>query len=147
MHIIYDPVSGEIDGWVTGAIADVAVPDGMSVIAVDLDDAPDPKTEKIDTVTLLLVAKNATEQVAANVVTEREVQVAIFVALSSSDSKMLPDRDDISPQDRNKWVMYRKTLRDLSKGDPRPTPAAMIAAWPLDPDGIDAIANLRNRNQ
>lgn len=146
MHIHYRPDDGEIVGWETGTVQPVG-PDGTRTIAVQIVGLPDPAKEKIDPSTLVIVEKTSLEKAQALQPTERELKQAVFAALSATDHMMLPDRDDILPQDRAKWAAYRKSLRDLSKGDPRPNAAAMIVAWPLDPDGKDAIENLRNRNQ
>lgn len=146
MHIHYCPDDGEIVGWETGTVRPVG-PDGTRTISVQIVGLPDPAKEKIDPSTLAIVEKTSLEKTQALQPTDRELKQAVFAALSATDHMMLLDRDDIAPQDRAKWVAYRKSLRDLSKGDPRPNVDEMISNWPLDPNGSDAIENLRNRNQ
>lgn len=146
MYIHYRPSDGEIFGWETGTVEPVSQ-NGMSIALVELDAPPDPFRQKIDAVSFTIVEKTAAEKTQSAQPTIDELKQAIFSELSATDNVMMPDRDDISPQDRVKWVTYRKALRDLSKGDPKPTSAEMVAAWPFDPDGNDTIANLRNRNR
>ncbi|MBS7698780.1 MULTISPECIES: phage tail assembly chaperone [unclassified Chelatococcus] len=56
-----------------------------------------------------------------------------------TDAFMVPDRP-ISSELREAWATYRQALRDLpDAGDA----AAMVAAWPIRPDGIDAVIHLR----
>lgn len=144
MYIHYRSLDGEIFGWETGTVNPVGL-NGMSIATVELDRPPDPFKQKIDTASSTIIEKTASEKAQSAQPTIDELKQAIFSELCATDNTMMPDRDDISPQDRNKWVAYRKALRDLSKGDPKPTSVEMVAAWPLDPTGKDAIEKLRNR--
>lgn len=146
MYIHYRPSDGEIFGWETGTVEPVGL-NGMSIVSVEMNVQPDSLTQKINVATLQIVGKTEVEKVQSLQPTINELKQKIFSELSATDNMMMPDRDDILPQDRIKWVAYRKALRDLSKGDPKPTSAEMVVAWPLDPTGKDAIENLRNRNR
>jgi hypothetical protein len=146
INIYYRPDDGEIFGWSTGSV-DAAAPDGLSLIAFDVDELdgpPNSKTQKIDGGKL--VEKNAAEKARALIPTETEIRQAVYAALSASDHLMLPDRDDISEETRAAWVKYRKALRGLSKGSPSPTVSDMIANFPVQPDGTDPIADWRKRS-
>jgi Phage tail assembly chaperone protein len=141
-HLYYDPVSGEIAGFDNGSFA-VERPGLVTVIA-ELDSLPDPRIEKVDVSTLFVIPKTEAEIREFDRPTKFDVDAAVYDALKKSDEFVLPDYP-MTQQQRDAWVIYRQTLRDISKGDPRPNAAEMIAAWPLDPMGNDAIAQLRNR--
>jgi hypothetical protein len=145
MHVHYRQVDGEIVGWETGTLDPTPIGEGTAILYAQLERAPDPLAHKVDVATLEIVEKSAAEKSAAVAPTKRDLETAIFRTLQSTDHTMLPDRDDIAPQTLVAWKAYRKALRNLSKGNPAPTPDAMVAAWPLDPNGNDAIAHLRNR--
>lgn len=144
LHIHYDPTDGKIVGWETGTENALAM-DGLRVLYSQLDTPPDPKKHKVDLATLNVVEMSAAEKAEASAPTDVELRQAVFRALQASDHMMLLDRDDIPQQKLASWKQYRKALRDLSKGSPAPTTAQMVAAWPADPDGNDAIAHLRKQ--
>jgi hypothetical protein len=141
MYLHYDPASGAIVGWETGS-SDPAGVNGSAVLALELERPPDPLLYRVDTESLAIVEMSAAEQAAASMPTTDEIKRAIFAALAASDHFMLPDRDDIAPQRLAAWIAYRKRLRNLRN---LADAAAMINAWPIDPDGNDAIAHLRKR--
>lgn len=142
IHIFYDPTTGKIDSF--GSDANPAPRDGLSLAFSESH--PDYITQKIDVATGRIVSKSDAEIAHENQPSMTEVRAAVELELWRSDKFVLQDFP-VSQDVCAAWMVYRKALRDLSKGDPRPTSAAMIAAWPLDPNGKDAITNLRNRNQ
>ncbi|MDQ2083090.1 phage tail assembly chaperone [Xanthobacteraceae bacterium Astr-EGSB] len=71
-----------------------------------------------------------------------EVKIARNQDLAATDVMMVTDRP-MSDDLRTAWRTYRQTLRDLGAID---TASEMISAWPLRPDGRDAIIALRARN-
>jgi hypothetical protein len=135
--IYYRAADGEIMGW-TNSFEPIA-PDGMSLIEFDepLDPPPDPMREKIAGGSVVL--KTAAEVRAARMPTLRDVAVAVFVELSRTDSRMLPDYP-MSGGERHAWTAYRAMLRNLT-GDAE----HRINAWALPPDGVDPITDLRER--
>jgi hypothetical protein len=99
----------------------VVVPDGQAI-------HPSYKLHKI--VDGALVDKTHAERAAANAPTELEVRQARYFELKEFDWR----------ESQPAWAAHRQALRDLTKaGDA----AAMVKAWPLRPDGTDAIAHLR----
>lgn len=143
VYIHYDPRDGEIVGWQTGGGEPVPISEDYRLLYAE--NLPDPKRQKIDVATLVMVDKTADEIVAALAPTEHEIRSAVFRTLQATDFLMLPDQDYLTPQKLAAWIAYRKTLRDLSKHDPPLTPAGVLKAWPLDPNGVDAVAHLRDR--
>lgn len=88
-----------------------------------------------------LVLKSDAEVAFAAAPTIETVGLAIYRELCATDEYVSP------PPDRPlkgvltlDWKGYRQELRDLSK---RKSAAAMIEAWPLRPDGLDAAESLR----
>jgi hypothetical protein len=140
IYVHYRSTDGEIDGYDTPFEPERRP--GCAIL--QSESVPDRKVQKIDLVTLQIRDKTPAERMAADTPTELDVKAAVHQALWLSDVFMLSDYPITQPQ-QLAWTAYRKTLRDLSKGSPAPTPAAMIAAWPLDPNNNDAIAQLRAR--
>lgn len=146
LHIHYIPATGEITCWDNGYREDGNMKSHMKgsiVLTKFFDEAPpDLKSKKIDTATSEIVDKTPAELASENLPTAQQVINAVYVELSATDKYVLPDFP-ITSQQQNAWKSYRKALRDISKGNPAPTLATMIAAWPLDPNGNDAIPQLR----
>lgn len=142
LNIHYDPTTGNIDGYDTDP--DSPARPGLAVVWSRVDEIPNVKLYKVNTDTLWLVPKTVEEITEANRPTKAEVNGAVYVTLLASDVYMLPDYP-VTPEVQDSWKVYRQALRDLSKGSPAPTADEMIAAWPLDPNGNDAIANLKER--
>jgi hypothetical protein len=146
LWIHYHPLSGKIVGWEnTDAPYDL---EGFSVTRISLssDDGwapPNPKLKRVDVSTLQLIDLTAEEIAEANAPTLIEIQGAIANELNETDLYTNISDFPISDEQRTAWVVYRKALRDLSKGEPRPTPVQMLSAFPVRPDGRDAAAVLR----
>lgn len=130
VFVHYDPSNGEIMSYgnTRNPIA------GRAVIAVPLaiNEHPkfDPKKQKIDIENGVLVDKTADEQAAALLPTLPEIRVWIYQELQYSDQFTVSDRP-LSKEQRESWITYRQTLRDLSKLS---TPQDMVKAWPSRPD-------------
>jgi hypothetical protein len=144
LHLHYRTSDGEIVGHEN---TEVPVPQsGCDLLSVEIDHGQplhiDPAAMKI--ANGVLVEKSAAEKTVALAPTATDVSRVVIVQLQATDAWMMPDRP-VSDDDRAQWVAYRKGLRELSKGDPAPSPAAMIAAFPERPDGFDAIGHLRAR--
>lgn len=141
MHIHYRASDGEILGY-----ENTQEPErqpGMETVTVG-HAIPNPMLHKIDLATLQLIDKTQAERELAMrppPVSIDEIRTAINTALCASDAYMMPDRP-ISEATRSAWVAYRQMLRDLSG---TPTASEMIKAWTLDPNGNDAIPDLRAR--
>jgi hypothetical protein len=84
---------------------------------------------------------------------EYEVRAARYAELVATDwtdsarhlleTNKIPDGQTAAPHKvRANWEMYRQKLRDLGAIS---NPVEMIEAWPLRPDGTDAISHLRAR--
>jgi hypothetical protein len=143
--IHYHPKTGQIIGWENTDTPYKQA--GFEVVSISLssDDGwepPDPKRKRIDVVTKQVVDLTAAEITAAAAPTMLDLQGVIVNELSGSDAMLVPDR---VVANRDDWIAYRQALRDLSKGDPRPTPTQMLAGFPLRPDGSDAATRLRAR--
>jgi Phage tail assembly chaperone protein len=105
----------------------------------------DPRKQKIDVLSrpLRVVDKTPTEKAMAMLPTLHEVKCVIARDLEATDSYAVPDRP-MSEEQRIDWKTYRQSLRYLSK---LATPVDMVKAWPVRPDGADAIAELRGRSR
>jgi hypothetical protein len=148
MNILYDITTGRI---VQFDNSNVPPPKSVGTDVLTIDGELSEygfDTHTVDLKSKTLVVMSLTDQAAAKLPNEFDVKQAIWSDLSNTDSYMLPDRDDITPLLRAAWVTYRKALRNLSKypaGGTPPTPSAMVAAWPVRPNGVDAISELRKR--
>ena len=138
MHIHYNTITGNIIAWGDGPGCEPYQP-GHAVM-----DTPkrliDSTRHKVDPVTRLVVDKTQGDLMAALSI---EVARAIERELGFTDHFVDP------PSDRPRkgafaldWRPYREALRRLSD---LPTPVDMVKAWPVRPDGADAIAELRGR--
>lgn len=137
-HIYYRESDGEIFGWSTSHVP--TAPPGLLIAFVDETEL-DTVLQRYDAAAGAVVARTPADVKAARRPTLREVQVAIYRDLVRSDAFMVSDYP-ITPPQRHAWQTYRQMLRDLSH---LATPAAMIAAWTLPPDGVDPIPDLRER--
>jgi YHS domain-containing protein len=68
-----------------------------------------------------------------------QVKAARDAELAATDAYMMPDRP-MTDWAHEEWRAYRQKLRDLGSLS---TADAMVAAWPVRPDGRDAIADMR----
>jgi Phage tail assembly chaperone protein len=134
IHVHYRASDGEIFGWETGSVS-VERRDGMQIATFELNTPPDAERQRI--VAGELVEKTGPPPPPS----DDELKRAVFAALSASDNYAMPDRDDLSSDERQQWLAYRRILRGLKAFEP----ADRIAAWPIDPRGNDAIARFRNR--
>jgi hypothetical protein len=147
MNIHYRTDTGKIVSWDTASSAsnhdNASHLPGCKIVGLD-DYVPiDPKAQKIDVTTRRLVELTAEEKALAAMPTAFDVKAAILTELTATDSfaNVPSDRPRVGALALD-WLPYRQTLRDLSK---LPTPVAMVKAWPVRPDGADAIAELRAR--
>lgn len=74
--------------------------------------------------------------------TEIDVRVARFSELRATDAFMIVDYPIPAGTTKDAWAAYRQGLRDLGQ---YASPAEWIANWPARPDGLDPIADLRER--
>ena len=139
--IHYRLSDGEIVGW--GDYADpLPLDENSSMIAVNDAIDPLPQIEKYDAEAGAIVDKNAEEIRQARLPTLRDVQVAVYAELCRTDQYMIADCP-LTDDEYQAWRGYRFALRGLTAT--RADPGDLIDAWPLPPDGIDPIANLRER--
>lgn len=146
MNIHYHRVTGQImmvdvhsvprlkSHWSDHFVTFVAAEDGCAITI-------DAKSQKIDVLTGELIDKAHDEQAHALLPDALAVAHAIAYELQHTDGYAVPDRP-MNDAKRASWKTYRQTLRDLSKLS---TPVERVAAWPLRPDGSDAIPALRER--
>jgi len=137
MNIHWDPNTGEIHGWDNSH--EPTIFPGLNLLVLDVKDPPDPKLVKIANGEF--VPKSAEEIRVASLPHEAEVLHSIWNELSVTDQYMESDRN-ISNEKKAEWAQYRQALRDLSKLE---GVEARIKAWPIRPDGKDAIPRLRER--
>lgn len=139
-NIYYRKSDGEIIGYDNSVVP--AQISGYVTLTLDLDTEIFASRQKI--VDGELVDKTDAEIAGLRAITPTDVSRAVNIELANSDQYLVPDRpmpDDV----REGWAMYRQQLRDLSKGDPRPTADQMMIAFPKRPDGTDPVASLRER--
>lgn len=151
MKLHYEIATGRIVSWGTeDGIADSHYAGCAVKIYPDVGDDEEPMppvsghTHRVDieSPTLDVVALSAAELAAMVAPTLLDVARAVSQELLSSDRYVLPDYP-IASDDRSGWIVYRKALRDCSKG--AETIAQMLALIPSRPDGVDAFAILRER--
>lgn len=134
----YHKDTGAIGAWGSADSTESHLPDHLIARLEDTTQI-DPRTHRIDVATGGLVEKSASDIAQENAPRLFEIESIVRGALAASDEYMMPDR---TVSNLDAWIIYRQALRDLSD---RPDAAAMIDAWPVRPDGIDAIAGLRTR--
>lgn len=154
VHVHYDPSrNGAIVSWLSGAVLhDYSISNeshlrGCLVTPVEIADGCrvdiNPKTQRIDVDTLELVSKADDEIAHAMLPDLFEVKSAILRELEFTDKYASPPSDmPLKGAFTIDWLPYRQSLRDLSKLS---SPVEMVKAWPMRPDGTDAIAPLRAR--
>ena len=139
MNIHYNETTGQIVSYGMGSIHDDGFGTshfpGCKVIIID-NQIIDPKTQRIDPETLQIVAKEPDPEPDAL----SFVQICVAQELANTDKYVLPDFP-ISTEDRDSWVVYRKALRDSSKGVS--TSKEQLANVPSRPDGIDIFMAFR----
>jgi Phage tail assembly chaperone protein len=144
LHVHYRATDGEIFGFENGKIP--SSQQGCEILSIEIDHGQplhiDPKVTKVDHANRTIIEKTAAEKMAALLPTATEVSRAVIVELQATDAYMVPDRP-LGDAVRAQWVVYRKALRDLSKGNP--SIATMINTFPKRPGGTDAAADLRAR--
>lgn len=140
--IHYRIADGEIVGW--GDHADpLPLDENHDVALVDAID-PLPLIEKYDAATGAIIDKTAEEKRLARLPTLRDVQVAVYAELCRTDQFMVADCP-ITDDEYQAWRAYRFALRGFMAK--RADPADLINGWPVPPDGIDPINDLRERLQ
>lgn len=142
INVHFDPATGEIAGWDNSSVAK-AMP-GLDIVTLETDGAkPRYTTHKINLASKQLVTKTADEQQTAILPALSEVNAAISRDLAYTDQFVAAPSDrPIKNGLQFNWLPYRATLRGLSGLS---TTTAMVKAWPLRPDGTDAISHLRAR--
>jgi hypothetical protein len=110
-------------------------------ISIESDTVPSIHSLTHKVVHGVLIEKNDAEKAVALLPTPFEVKAAIYAELCATDAWAMPDRP-MTDTTRSAWTTYRQTLRDLSK---LASPTEMIVAWPVRPDGVDAVVGLRGR--
>lgn len=140
MHwLFYDLETGLCNGWAQSLIEPVP-PHGSGVIASDKGAGFDHVNFKVVNGRVReLTPKQKRERFAP---TMDDVRSVIAGCLAQSDRTQVPDFP-ISDAAREAWRAWRQALRDLSKQ--HSTAAAMIRAFPLDPNGDNHASNLAER--
>ncbi|MET4199056.1 hypothetical protein ABIA95_003056 [Bradyrhizobium sp. LA8.1] len=142
MNIHYNVTTGQIMSYGYGADHgdgfETSHFEGCKVLIVD-NQTIDAKTQMVDPVSLAIVDKTEPDPDPFAI---WQVKAAVRQELIDTDYLLLPHAP-VSETDLPAWVNYRKALRDSSKGND--TAAAMLAAVPARPDGIDALAWLREQ--
>lgn len=152
LYVTVHKTSGDICGYGSGAPTHFS--DKFETIEIEVPPgAPlhvDSLRQKFDSVTRSLVDKTPVEIALALQPTVIEMSHLVLSELSQTDQHIVPDRP-MPESRRQSWIAYRQSLRDLSKPqdaeDPtrRPTPAEMVLAWPVRPDGTDPVQHIRER--
>jgi hypothetical protein len=139
LNVIYDE-RGEIVSFETGD----ATTQGPGLVRVRYDgDVARLRARHYRIVDGELVEKSDGEIADLMRPTLSEINTAILCELNATDDFVDPPSDrPLKGPFLLDWKPYRKALRDLSKLD---GPDEMVRAWPLRPDGSDAIAPLRAR--
>ena len=142
VNIHYDPETGDIkqiDNSEPHPETGEVMPshDGVFVASIKVDGAVfgsglNPGKFKFDAATQSLLPYTPPPS-------REMINCIIYSELCNTDSLMPPDRA-MSDEKRASWATYRQALRDLSK---LPDVAAMIAAFPMRPDGVDPIPTIR----
>ena len=136
--IQYRADDGEIVGWGSGH--EPMPIEGLSVAFVEPFNV-DPETQKFNGEGVIL--KSEAEVKRSRLPKLHEVKAAIYLELCRTDQFVLPDYP-IDEFEHRAWRVYRKALRDLSKG--RDDAADMISALDVfAPDNIDPFSELRKR--
>ena len=136
--IKYRADDGEITGWGSGF--EPQPKEGVSIAFVDPFNV-DPMLHKFNGDGV--VFKSEEEQRRSRLPKMYEVKAAIYLELCRTDQFVLPDFP-IDEYEQRAWRVYRKALRDLSKG--RDDPAEMISALDIfAPDNTDPFSEFRKR--
>ena len=140
MHwLFYDLETGLCNGWAQSLI-EPEPPTGSGVIASDKGAGFDHVNFKVVNGRVReLTPKQKRERFAP---TMDEVKALISGCLAQSDRTQVPDFP-ISDAAREEWRAWRQAIRDLSKQ--HPTAAAMIRAFPADPNGVVHASHLAAR--
>jgi hypothetical protein len=134
----YHKVTGKISAWGNGNSEHSHFPD-HEIVRFAEEFVIDPKTQKFDLTTFRLVPRTLDDQNDELLI---DIKARIQIELENTAAYMLVDAD-ITSQELEAWKTYRKILRAMLKA-PFDRAVEMIARWPLDPNGVDAVVNLRN---
>ena len=144
IRIHYMPDTGRIVAWDNASLGPGL--HGSCITVIDIPDGHDiqidPTAQRINVDTIELENLSEEETILAQGPQDWQLKQAIALELMATDGMMAPDR---SVPDRDAWAAYRQALRDLSKGHPRPTAVQMLVAFPIRPDGANAVAALQQR--
>lgn len=130
-RVYYETATGRIIGHdMNSSVASMI--EGHDHLEIGNAPAPHYKRHVVDIETLTIRQLTPKEQLDLQRPTELEIRSARYHELKETDWR----------ETRQDWAAYRQTLRDITKAGET---GAMIAAWPLRPDGSDAISGLRFR--
>ena len=114
---------------------------GYDYIDAKVEEHVAAASHRVDLASKTIVPLTEDEKRILDAPTLSEVQSAVRAELAATDRTQLPDFP-LKHGTVEQWRAYRHALRRLSDLG---TPAPMIGAWPLRPDGADAIPLLRKR--
>jgi hypothetical protein len=134
----YHKLTGKISAWGNGDSEQSHFPD-HEIVRFDEEFVIDPKAQKFDLKTFALVPRTLEDLNDEMLI---DLKACIQIELENTAAYMLVDAD-ITPQQLEAWKIYRSTLRGLLKASPKSV-TAILTTWPLDPNGFDAVANVRN---
>jgi hypothetical protein len=137
--LFYDLNTGLCNGWAQSLIEPVPPP-GSGVIASDKGAGFDHVNFKVVNGRVRELTEKQKRQRFAPTI--GEVKGIIAGCLAQSDRTQVPDFP-ISDEARQAWRVWRQELRDLSKR--HETAAAMIRAFPADPNGENHVSHLLDR--
>lgn len=140
-HVHYQTTDGEIIGYEN--CDPPSKQPGCSILSVETDENPtgcfNNALYKVDIQNLAIIAKTDAEKGKKKIPSDMDIRGLIAMELAKTDTFMILDRP-MNDSVREAWKDYRQTLRDLSK---IVDINERIAAWPIRPDGIDAIPTFR----
>jgi hypothetical protein len=129
MVIHYHKQTGRIGAWGNADSERSHLAD-HEIVRIDAEVLINPQRQRIEAGEIVDI--DEAELATWNCPTVDEIAACIEAELRNTDQFMMPDRN----VDREPWIVYRQTLRDLSK---LAGPIEMINAWPTAPDGRDPI--------
>lgn len=140
-NVCFNSATGEIRQVDNGAVPPDY--DGYECLSDDADDTSSifgiaPATHVVDLTTRTVRPKTESERAAALAPTDTDIAALVASELDDTDQYMMPDR---VVANRDEWVTYRQSLRDLSKM--QGTAADRLTAFPARPDGDVAVTLLR----
>ncbi|MGM4955701.1 hypothetical protein ACT4MK_10125 [Bradyrhizobium barranii] len=142
MNIHYNETTCQIMSYGSGADHSDGFEDSHfpgCKVAIIPDQPIDARTQRFDVATWKVVDKEIPDPDPFAI---WQIKAAVRQELIDTDYLLLPHAP-ISDADLPAWIVYRKALRDASKGND--TAATMLAAIPARPDGVDRFEWLRSQ--